>query len=247
MRRLGGLARLVRDRRGVSAVEFALIAPVLILMLFGMDETASAVMAQRRVSHATSEIGDLVAQYTTINASQTSDGLFSSSWVLAPFTTTNPSGTLLYQERITSIMMDGSSTPRINWSCSPTGQSALTPYTAGASLTSLPKDSNGVYITMSNTSPNSTPVYTPGDSVIMVESTYAYTSPIQYIITNGITFSNTFYYKPRESTQVVFQAGTSSTAPTSSTSPWTGSSSSVAYSYTSPTASPSMSCNYQNN
>ena len=236
--RTGALSRLVRDRRGVSAVEFAMIAPVLFLMLFGMDETASAVMAQRRVSHATSEIGDLVSQYTTISAPQASDGLYSSSWVLAPFATSNTSGTLLYQERVTSIMMDGSSTPRVNWSCSAAGQPSLNALSAGATMTSLPKDSSGNYILLSTTA---------GDSVVMVESTYAYTSPLQYVITNGITFTNTFYYKPRESTQVVLQAGTSSTAPTSSTSPWTSSSSTVAYAYTSTTLSPSLSCNYQKN
>ena len=205
---LGILSRLARDRRGVSALEFALIAPVLIVMLLGMDETASAVTAQRRVGHATSEIGDLVSQYTTI------------------------------QQRITSIMMDGNSTPRVNWSCSTTSQTALTATAAGTSMTSLPKDSGGNYILLSTTA---------GDSVIMVESTYAYTSPVKYFIPNGITFSNTFYYKPRESTQVVLQAGTSSSSPTSSTSAWTSSSSSVSYSYSSATASPSLTCNYQNN
>ncbi len=36
MRRRGLLSRLTGDRRGVAAIEFAIVAPVLILMLFGM-------------------------------------------------------------------------------------------------------------------------------------------------------------------------------------------------------------------
>ena len=33
--KIGLLRRLLRDRRGVSAVEFALIAPVMIMIYFG--------------------------------------------------------------------------------------------------------------------------------------------------------------------------------------------------------------------
>jgi Flp pilus assembly protein TadG len=42
------LSRFWRDRRGVSAVEFALIAPVLMIFYFGMAELTEAMMAQRR-------------------------------------------------------------------------------------------------------------------------------------------------------------------------------------------------------
>jgi Flp pilus assembly protein TadG len=56
------LSRFWRDRRGVSAVEFALIAPVLVIFYCGMAELTQAMMAQRRVSNIASSIGDVVAQ-----------------------------------------------------------------------------------------------------------------------------------------------------------------------------------------
>ncbi len=239
-RLLRGLLRLSSDRRGVSALEFALIAPVLVVMLFGMDELSSAIMAQRRVGHAASETGDLVSQYQTITPANASDADDAAGWVIAPFPSTSTGGgptTLLYQQRITSIMVDSttSHTPRVNWSCAPSGQSGLTAYAAGTAMTSLPKDANGNYILLSTTA---------GDSVVMSEATYAYTSPLQYIIKNAINFSNTFYFKPRESNQVVLQIGGSTS---SSTSAWSSTSATVAYSYSSPNAAPSLSCNYQTN
>ncbi len=36
MRRRGFLSRFRRDRRGVAAIEFAIVAPLLIMMMFGM-------------------------------------------------------------------------------------------------------------------------------------------------------------------------------------------------------------------
>ena len=70
------LARFIRgfraDRRGVSAVEFALIAPVLIVFYFGIAELTQAMMASRRASHVASSIGDLVAQEQSVtNAEMT--------------------------------------------------------------------------------------------------------------------------------------------------------------------------------
>jgi Flp pilus assembly protein TadG len=56
------LSRFWRDRRGVSAVEFALIAPLLIVFYFGMAELTQAMMAQRRLSHLTASLGDVVAR-----------------------------------------------------------------------------------------------------------------------------------------------------------------------------------------
>ena len=53
-----GIRGFWRDPRGVSAVEFALIAPLLILMYCGMAELSLAMMAQRRLSNIASAIGD---------------------------------------------------------------------------------------------------------------------------------------------------------------------------------------------
>jgi Flp pilus assembly protein TadG len=36
MRRRGLLSRFIHDRRGVAAIEFAIVAPLLIMMMFGM-------------------------------------------------------------------------------------------------------------------------------------------------------------------------------------------------------------------
>ncbi len=194
---LGGLAR---DNRGVSAVEFALLAPILIAMVFGMSEICMAVIAQRRVSHSDGAIGDLVAQYgnpqyTSITAppaispSLMSDIFTAANLIISPYSTTT------FQVRATYINVDSKNIARVNWSCAPSSQGGLTALAATTAMTALP---SGVIST------------TPGDSIIMAETMYNYSSPIGYILKSILKFNNTLYFKPRASTTGVGFAPTSS-------------------------------------
>lgn len=51
--------RFSREAHGVMAVEFSLIAPVMIMMLFGLIELTDAILAKRRLYMAASMVGDL--------------------------------------------------------------------------------------------------------------------------------------------------------------------------------------------
>lgn len=50
------------DEDGIAAIEFAIIAPVMIAMYFGLAEIASAISVDRRISHGTNVAGDLATQ-----------------------------------------------------------------------------------------------------------------------------------------------------------------------------------------
>lgn len=54
--------RFHRDARGVAAVEFGLIAPILVLMLLGAVEITRAVSIDRRLTAVTNMVADLVAR-----------------------------------------------------------------------------------------------------------------------------------------------------------------------------------------
>ncbi len=57
------LSRRYRDdERGIAAIEFAIIAPIMIGMYFGLAEIASAISVDRRISHGTNVAGDLSTQ-----------------------------------------------------------------------------------------------------------------------------------------------------------------------------------------
>ena len=72
-RPLLSLRRFARDCRGVSAIEFAIIAPLLITFYLGMAETTQAMMAKRKASHVASAIGDLIAQDQSVTDAEIAD------------------------------------------------------------------------------------------------------------------------------------------------------------------------------
>ena len=47
---------------GIAAIEFAIIAPIMIMMYFGLAEMATAISMDRRISHGTNVAGDLATQ-----------------------------------------------------------------------------------------------------------------------------------------------------------------------------------------
>ena len=63
--------KFYRERKGVAALEFAIIAPILILLFIGTLEISLAVSVDRKVSRISSSVADLITQSQEFNA----DGL----------------------------------------------------------------------------------------------------------------------------------------------------------------------------
>lgn len=173
------IGRFRRDHRGVSAVEFALITPLLITLFFGLGELGQALMAQRRVSHIASTIGDLTAQSTSVNSNNMNDDLTIAQIMIKPFSTST------LAMRITSVTADASLATKVDWSQSP--GSTMSPLSTGATVT-LP---TGL-------------ISTAGDSVIMAETTYSFASPVGIVLPHGLTFSEKFYFRPRKTASVAW-------------------------------------------
>ncbi|RVB65100.1 pilus assembly protein, partial [Mesorhizobium sp. M7A.F.Ca.CA.002.04.1.1] len=54
------------DRRGIAAVEFALIMPILLIMYFLTMEASQAIETSKKVSRIGSMVADLVTQQTSV-------------------------------------------------------------------------------------------------------------------------------------------------------------------------------------
>ena len=162
------------DRTGAAAVEFALIAPIMITIYFGLVETCEAVLAERKADHVASAVGDLVAQSSgALTASDITDIFAIGNTVMSPFSTT------ALKMRITSLTPNGAGSPAVTWSYG----SGMTALVAGVTK-SLP-------VTVSS-----------GDSVIMSEVKYQYNSPVKYILPNALTFNEVYYLRPRQVSQI---------------------------------------------
>lgn len=81
---LGRLRRFVQDRRAVSAVEFALLAPVLILFLAAATEMAWFITAHYKVQRAAAVLADLTARTEDISGGDLTDIFAATGQVVAP-------------------------------------------------------------------------------------------------------------------------------------------------------------------
>ena len=100
-------ARLRDDPRGVSAVEFAMLAPVMIAFYFGLAEFCQGYMAQKRMGHVSAVVADLVAQN---GSTQMSDMFRIGDLVMKPFSSTP------LKQRASSLTRDTSGVVRVDWS-----------------------------------------------------------------------------------------------------------------------------------
>ena len=58
---------LGKDEGGAVAIEFAFIAPVMIILYMGLFQVSMLIMEDRRVSHSASVLGDLVTREATVD------------------------------------------------------------------------------------------------------------------------------------------------------------------------------------
>ncbi len=90
LRRISDCARdLRRDKRGISAVEFALYAPVILLLLVGEFALGEAIAISRKVAITGNTVVNLITQYSSVTTSQVTTILNASAQIAAPYSTSN--------------------------------------------------------------------------------------------------------------------------------------------------------------
>lgn len=167
--RPGLFRRFAADRRGVSAVEFALIAPVMIVFYFGLSEFCQGYMAQKRMSHSAAAVADLVAQTDVVTTDEMADILAIGQTVMKPFPT---SGLTL---RVSSVTRGADGVAKVDWSRSSSGAGLTKNAIVTAPLDVVAND----------------------ESIVMAEATYVYSSAVKYLLKDGVKFTSTFYSRPR--------------------------------------------------
>ena len=79
------IARFLHDPRGVSAVEFAFVFPVMVLLYLGGTATTQGVVLKRKTTLVTRTVGDLVSQYTNITDANMASIINAASAVIQPY------------------------------------------------------------------------------------------------------------------------------------------------------------------
>jgi Flp pilus assembly protein TadG len=190
-RRLLGLWQA--DTRGVAAVEFALIVPIMAMMFVGAVELSQAITIDRRVTQVASSAADLIARADKkISQTEVADIMRVGSYLLKPYTL-NP---LKIVVRNVTSSPASATIAKQSWSCSYNGTGQT--QTCACSNTAFTLPANLV---------------TTNDSVVIAEVTYAYVPlTFNYFMKNAFggtgafyTLADTIYLKPRSQAAMLLQ------------------------------------------
>lgn len=169
-RALARSRQIHRGEDGVSALEFALVAPFLLALYFGSIELSLLMQADRSVTSAASTMGDIAARAASINDADMAEILGSTRIVLDPLPVASA------RLRVSSLVSDNDGNVTVDWS-------------DAQNMTALAEDS-----TFSGLP---TGVLPPNGSLIYAEVEFNYTSSVGLFVQGSKTLREQFYLRPR--------------------------------------------------
>jgi Flp pilus assembly protein TadG len=165
---------LAGDERGVSAVEFAMMLPLMLTLYLGAVELSQGVGADRKVTLTARTVADLVSQTASINNADMTNSLNASAAVMAPYPTSNLKVT------VSSIKIDATGKATVDWS----------------------DTFNGAARAVNSTVTLPSALLVPNTWLIWSEVQYSYKPTIGYVVSGTLTLKDQSFMAPRLSASV---------------------------------------------
>ncbi|MBX3512158.1 MAG: pilus assembly protein [Xanthobacteraceae bacterium] len=175
------IARFSRDKRGVSAVEFAIILPFMAALYLGGTALTQGIIVKRKVVLVTHTVGDLVARDNNLTDAEIAAVFDAAKAVFAPYAWNSN----LLKIKVSSINIDAAGNAKVGWS-------------DAFQDTARPKNSTVTLPPGLNTA---------NSSIIWAEVSYNFTPPIGTAFTGGtLPMTDQLYIRPRLVTTVTRSA-----------------------------------------
>ena len=168
------MIRFAQDERGVSAVEFAMLLPLMTTLYLGGVEVSQGVSIDRKVTLTARTVTDLVSQVASINNAGMNSVLTASTAVLSPFPTTNAKVT------VSVVKIDANSNVTVEWSDTLNGTAR-----AKGSAATIPAA-----------------LKVPNTSLVWGEVSYSYKPVVGYVLTGTLDLKDAIFMRPRLSDTV---------------------------------------------
>jgi Flp pilus assembly protein TadG len=188
---------LLDDRSGLAAVEFAMIFPIMVVMVFGVIELSAAISANRKAILVARTLSDLTSQMTSVADADLTNLGQAAKAIMTPY----PPSPLV--SSITEVYVDSvSGVARVQWSkgltIDATGNVAIAP--------TAPHNPGDVVVLPPDI------VKAKGTYVIWSKVSYKYTPAVGYMLAKtGLTFNDAAFTRPRSEVCVIHPTGGYST------------------------------------
>jgi len=201
---LSVLCRLLRCRRGLAALEFALVIPILLLCLAGVTDLSLAIITERRLAIAAEDVA-IIASTMAVQSATLGQLSGEQAWqaTTAPFA--------LFPQWLTqqggfSITLSG-----VGFTASGTSYSATTSWSVANPLGqtrfrpcgTLGPTANGSTVTLSTLPASS---FGP-TSLLVADISTVFTPVFTWIFLGDVPMSQSAYFSPRVQNNVTLNAG----------------------------------------
>ncbi|WP_028349328.1 TadE/TadG family type IV pilus assembly protein [Bradyrhizobium murdochi] len=182
---------LLDDRSGLAAVEFAMILPMMVVMVFGVVEISSAISVDRKATLAARTLSDLTSQTKSVADADLKNFGQAAKAIMTPY----PASPLI--SSITQVYVDASGVAKVQWS------KGLTIDASGnVDIAAAPHNKDDI-VTLP-----STLVVAKGTYVIWSKVSYKYTPAVGYVLAKtGLTFNGAAYTRPRTELCITYPTG----------------------------------------
>ena len=178
--------RMLADRSGIAATEFAVIVPVMLVMFFGTVEISSAVAVNRKVTLMARTLSDLTSQSTSVNDTDLTGFFAASKGILTPYPSAATHST------VSELYVDPSKVVKVLWS------KGYAPRATGSAIT-IPAE-----LKVADT------------YLIFSEVSYRYVPAVGKVVAPaGIDLTDVSYTRPRQSKCVFYPTPSSGPLPSS--------------------------------
>jgi len=174
---------LSSDCRGIAAIEFAMVVPLMLVLFFGTVEFSTGLAIDRKVTIMARTLSDLVSQNTSVTDTQLTNIFNAGTGVMTPYDPAPVKSTVseLYVDPTTKVA-------RVQWSqgAAPRGN---------GSTVAIP-----------------TALQVGGTYLIYSEVSYKYVPVVGYVMAKaGINMSDFTYTRPRQSSCVMYNTAVCTT------------------------------------
>jgi Flp pilus assembly protein TadG len=173
---LAACAGLWRDRRGLAAVEFALVLPILLLFALGVTEVGRFALLGLKLQHAADTLADLASRDATLSAAALESMFGAVPHIVQPFDMAGQGVAI-----VSGVGTDNGGSPAVFWqSRGAGGLAAASAIGATGGRATLPADL----------------IVRDGDTVIVAEIHFRYRGWLMRIIPDT-TLRRVAFYRPR--------------------------------------------------
>jgi Flp pilus assembly protein TadG len=176
--------RLLRDRSGVSAIEFVLLFPILVTMMAGTVDIGQALTVSRKMNQIASTLGDMTSQQSTWKTTDIDAIVAGAATIIDPY---SKSGVKI---ELAILDIDSALKAKVNWS---RGYNTPALVKGAASPVAIP-----------------TNIAQSGVQLIAVRATYSLQTPFSKLLTpvTGVTsynYEKTYIMRPRTSETIILE------------------------------------------